>query len=334
KDRINDVSPKIVTSRNAVFNESVMYKDTLKDSGASDKSVEELQVGVELQRLNNHALEEDQTYQEDGDDEDAGDQATDQPPDLIDYQLVRDREPRTRTKPLRFQDESNMAAYTFPRYKARLVARGFTQRAGIDYNEVFSLIVRHTSIRVILALTTCKDYELEQLDVKTTFLHGNLKDVIYMKQPPGYEQGNKVCLLKKSLYGLKQSPRQWYKRFDEYMLNNRFKRSSYDSCVYYRSYALGAVCKCGWELNVLDGVYEARHSVCVYGTNRGNHVDVEGFVDSDYAKDPDKGREVLEVKTVKVLHVGTEHNVADALTNVVPGLKLQHFLELLNVGVG
>ncbi|GJR25984.1 retrotransposon protein, putative, ty1-copia subclass [Tanacetum coccineum] len=76
-----------------------------------------------------------------------------------------------------------------PRYKARLVARGFTQRASIDYNEVFSPVVRHTSIRVILGLTTCKDYDLEQLDVKMAFLHGNLEEVIYMMQPLGYEQG-------------------------------------------------------------------------------------------------------------------------------------------------
>ncbi|GJS64523.1 retrotransposon protein, putative, ty1-copia subclass [Tanacetum coccineum] len=111
--RLDGESPKIVTSRNVVFNESVMYKDTLKDSGAGDKSVEELQVEVELQRLNNHTPEEDQTDQEDGDDEDAGDQETDQTPDLTDYQLARDRERRTRTKPLRFRDESNMAAYAF-----------------------------------------------------------------------------------------------------------------------------------------------------------------------------------------------------------------------------
>nr|GEW91411.1 hypothetical protein [Tanacetum cinerariifolium] len=111
--RIDDESPKIVTSRNVVFNESVMYKDTLKDSGTSNKSVEELQVEVKLQRLNNHTTEEDQTDPKDGDDEDAGDQATDQPPNLTDYQLVRDREPRTRTKPLRFRDESNMAAHAF-----------------------------------------------------------------------------------------------------------------------------------------------------------------------------------------------------------------------------
>ncbi|GKB30850.1 retrovirus-related pol polyprotein from transposon TNT 1-94 [Tanacetum coccineum] len=90
--RLDGESPKIVTSRNVVFNESVMYKDTLKDSGASDKSVEELQVEVELQRLNNHTPEEDQKDQEDGDDEDAGNQEIDQPPDLIDYQLARDRE--------------------------------------------------------------------------------------------------------------------------------------------------------------------------------------------------------------------------------------------------
>nr|GEX36910.1 retrovirus-related Pol polyprotein from transposon TNT 1-94 [Tanacetum cinerariifolium] len=173
--RLDGESPKIVTRRNVVFNKSVMYKDTLKDSGAGDKSVEELQVEVELQRLNNHMPEEDQTDREDGDDEDAWDQATDQPSDLTDYQLVQDREPMTRTKPFR--------------YKERLVARGFTQRAGIDYNKVFSPVVRHTSIRIILALTACKDYELEQLDVKMTFLHGNLEEVIYMKQPSGYEQG-------------------------------------------------------------------------------------------------------------------------------------------------
>ncbi|GKE72485.1 retrotransposon protein, putative, ty1-copia subclass [Tanacetum coccineum] len=83
-----------------------------------------------------------------------------------------------------------------PRYKERLVARRFTQRVGIDYNKVFSAIVRHTSIRVILALTAYKDYELEQLDVKKAFLHGNLEEVIYMRQPPGYEQDDMLIACK------------------------------------------------------------------------------------------------------------------------------------------
>ncbi|GKE07739.1 retrotransposon protein, putative, ty1-copia subclass, partial [Tanacetum coccineum] len=84
-------------------------------------------------------------------------------------------------------------------------------------------------------------YELEQLDVKTAFLHGNLEETIYMRQPLGFEEGtgNKVFLLKKSLYGLKQSPRQWYKRFDVYMISNRFSRSSYDRCVYFKEFAPG-----------------------------------------------------------------------------------------------
>ncbi|GKF53420.1 retrotransposon protein, putative, ty1-copia subclass, partial [Tanacetum coccineum] len=112
--RLDDESPKIVTRRNVVFNESVMYKDMLKDSGVgADKSVEELQVEVELQRLNNHTPEEDPTDQEDGDDKDVGDQETDQTSDLTYYHLAWDRERRTRTKPLRFRDKSNMAAYAF-----------------------------------------------------------------------------------------------------------------------------------------------------------------------------------------------------------------------------
>jgi len=92
------------------------------------------------------------------------------------------------------------------RYKARLVAKGYSQVQVVDLNEVFSPIVKHTSIRVLLSLVEIKDLELEQLDVKTTFLHGDLEEQIYMKQPEGFEvvgKENHVYLLKKSLYGLK-----------------------------------------------------------------------------------------------------------------------------------
>ena len=97
------------------------------------------------------------------------------------------------------------------RFKTRLVAKGYTQKEGVDFNEVFSPVVKHSSIRVLLVMVALFDLELKQLDVKTTFLHGELEEQIYMHQPKGFIISRKeyhVCLLKKSLYGLKQSPRQ------------------------------------------------------------------------------------------------------------------------------
>ena len=87
-------------------------------------------------------------------------------------------------------------------YKARLVVKGFAQKKGIDFDEIFSLVVKMTSIRTILSLVTIEDLHLEQLDVKTTFLHGDLEEKIYMQQPQGYEvkgKENLVCRLKNSL---------------------------------------------------------------------------------------------------------------------------------------
>lgn len=81
------------------------------------------------------------------------------------------------------------------------------------------------------------DLELEQLDVKTTFLHGDLEETIYMELPEGYfptNVKNKACLLKRLLYGLRQSPRQWFKKFDEFMMRTNFKWSLCDSCVYLK----------------------------------------------------------------------------------------------------
>ncbi len=91
-------------------------------------------------------------------------------------------------------------------YKARLVARGFTQTYGVDYNKTFTLVTKFISIRCIFALTALEDMEIHQMDVKTAFLNGELKEEIYMEQPQGFvHQGGEhlVCKLHKSLYGLK-----------------------------------------------------------------------------------------------------------------------------------
>jgi hypothetical protein len=97
--------------------------------------------------------------------------------------------------------------------------------------------VKHSSIRTFLSLVAMHNYELEQLDVKTAFLHGDLEEGIYMDQSEDFVVPGKedyLCRLKKSLYGLKQSPRQWYKRFDSFMISNDFQRSQYDSCIYLK----------------------------------------------------------------------------------------------------
>ena len=102
------------------------------------------------------------------------------------------------------------------RYKARFVAKGFTQTYGIDYQETFTPVAKINSIRVLLSLVVNSNWVLHQLDVKNTFLNVDLEEEVFMSPPPGFEESvgvGKVCKLKKSLYGLKQSPTVWFERF-------------------------------------------------------------------------------------------------------------------------
>ncbi|RVX16420.1 Retrovirus-related Pol polyprotein from transposon TNT 1-94 [Vitis vinifera] len=125
------------------------------------------------------------------------------------------------------------------RYKARLVVKGFQQKEGIDYTEIFSPVVKMSTIRLVLGMVAVENLHLEQLDVKTAFLHGDLEEDLYMIQPEGFivqGQENLVCKLRKSLYGLKQAPRQWYKKFDNFMHRIGFKRCEADHCCYVKSF--------------------------------------------------------------------------------------------------
>ena len=109
--------------------------------------------------------------------------------------------------------------------------KGFSQKKGIDFEEIFSPVVKISSIRVVLSLVARLNLEVEQLDVKTAFLHGDLEEEIYMEQPKGFKvkgKENLVCKLRKSLYGLKQAPRQWYKKYD---------RTTFDHCVFTKKFS-------------------------------------------------------------------------------------------------
>ncbi|GJW94643.1 zinc finger, CCHC-type containing protein [Tanacetum coccineum] len=471
---LDDESPKIVTTKNVVFNEMSCTK----------------------------------THQEDGDDEDARDQETDQTPDLTDYQLVQDREPRTKTKPLRFRDESNIVAYAFvapeeedthepltyqeavacedsskwkaamkeemdslrmnetlelvdhlagqklvsckwlfkikewikgvqnPRYMARLVARGFTQR-------VDDMLIACKSKAEIGSTKSLFKNEFDMKELrKANKIHGM---EIVRDQSPKILRVSQFGYISKILNNFRIDNRKSV----QMPLGRHFKvslkgcpfrdcdvekmsKASYANAVgslmylmvYTRpniAYTVSVVSRCltnlgknHWEALkwILRYLWGTSNVGLVYGTDRGNHVDVTGFIDSDYAKDLDKRcvvswkatlqhvvalstieveymaltkavkeaiwlrglleelgvelnivtvncdnqgaihlsrncvfherakhisvrhhfiREVLEAKTVKVLKVDTKHIVADGLTKVVPGLKLQHCLEFLSV---
>lgn len=123
------------------------------------------------------------------------------------------------------------------RFKARLVAKGFTQRAGLDYEETYSPVVRHDSIRTVIALAAAMDLEIAQLDVKTAFLYGDLKEELYIAQPAGFilqDKEHLVCRLNRSLYGLKQASRAWNSKFNDFITKYGLTRSTADPCVYFQ----------------------------------------------------------------------------------------------------
>ncbi|MCO5602950.1 hypothetical protein L7F22_057091 [Adiantum nelumboides] len=135
-----------------------------------------------------------------------------------------------------------------PKYKARLVAKGFKQKKGVDFDEIFSPVVKLTTLHLAPCLVATEDLELNQMDVKMAFLHGDLEEDVYMVQPKGFEMESKkpkraklVCRLCKALYGLKQGSRQWYLKFDKYMQSQGYERSQEDHCLYTQKLSDGSL---------------------------------------------------------------------------------------------
>jgi len=123
------------------------------------------------------------------------------------------------------------------RNRERLVAKGYNQEEGIDYDETFTPVARLEVVRLLLAFACMSGFKLFQMDVKSVFLNGIINEEVFVSQPPGFEDHlhpNHVYKLKKALYGLKQSPRQWCERLSNFLLSNGYERGKIDKTLFIK----------------------------------------------------------------------------------------------------
>ena len=125
---------------------------------------------------------------------------------------------------------------TVNKFKARLVAKGYLQRFGTDYNETFAPVAKFKSIRLLLAISAQRSWKVYHDDVTSAFLNGILKEKVLMDQPDGYQQESSLHKweLKKTLYGLKQSPREWNEVIHNFLITEGFIQSKLDPCFYHK----------------------------------------------------------------------------------------------------
>nr|GEY56090.1 retrovirus-related Pol polyprotein from transposon TNT 1-94 [Tanacetum cinerariifolium] len=151
---------------------------------------------------------------------------------------------------------------TFIRNKSRLVVRGYRQEEGIDFEESFALVARMEAIRIFLAYVAHKSFSVFQMDVKIAFLHGSLKEDVYVYQPEGFidaDHPSHVYKLKKALYGLKQAPRAWYDELLTFVLHNHFFKGTIDPTLFIRCFDNNILVDFGFELT---GFSDADYAGC------------------------------------------------------------------------
>jgi hypothetical protein len=181
---------------------------------------------------------------------------------------------------------------TIDLYKAKLVAKGYTQREGEDFFDTYSLVAILTTIHVLLSLAISHGLLVHQMDVKIAFLNEKLKEKIYMTQPDGFVvkgQEDKVCKLVKSLYGLKQATKQWHEKFNVTLISAVFSVNEPDRCVYYRHGGGQGVILCLYVDDIL-----------IFGTSLDVINEVKTFLCQSFdIKDMGEADVILNIKLIK-----------------------------------
>ncbi|KAJ0445113.1 putative RNA-directed DNA polymerase [Helianthus annuus] len=158
------------------------------------------------------------------------------------------------------------------RFKARLVARGFSQQYRIDYEDTFSLVAKLATVRVIISIATSKRWIMHQMDVSNAFLYGDLDHTIHMEHPRGFEDKEHpsyVCKLRKAIYGLKQSPRAWFGKIGEFLLHNDFVMSKSDASLFVRETRNRVVVVLIYVDDLIitgddeDGIEQVKENLCI-----------------------------------------------------------------------
>jgi hypothetical protein len=205
--------------------------------------------------------------------------------------------------------------------KARLVAMGYSQIRGLDYNEVFSPTLRMETFRLICTLLAARSWKGRQVDFKTAFLNGHLDEPIYMEQPTGFEDSAHlyyVCEVTRSLYGLKQSPRQWNQELNSALVDLGMSQSKYDPTLYFRISGKKLVCAVTVHVDDLTVVGEPAHVdglITSLGSQFqiGANEDLHHFLSIKITRDLEN----------RLIYLSQAHYIDDMVSRFIPGDSLR-----------